>query len=339
MSRLFPPAFALTGLSLVIASSCAAPDPGGGTTTGSSATGDSGIDPTTTTGMTGSTTNTDTGVLDPTTGITSTSAGDTDSEDPIQEDCDATLELIVRDFNSSHPDMQANSGGWADIGCGMVMPDLFVGTDGARTPLFQAGNGTGKRVVMDNVITCTLWDPMTNPQPSFQEIAGEDSFNQWYSNVDGINMTSSHVLELAPVDPADPESNYYFDSKEIEGGRFFPADGMGFDEDTNGHNYHFTTEAHVRFTYKSGDKFTFSGDDDMWIFVNEKLALDLGGMHGPLSATIDFDAQKAELGIEAGKVYNMDIFHAERHTADSNYRIETSIGCFEKVEVPDVIIR
>jgi len=281
------------------------------------------------------------GDWDLTSGATSGSSTDTgggaDTDDPIQEDCDATLELIVRDFNSDHPDMQKNNGGWADIGCGMVKENLYVGADGVRTPLFQAGNGTGKRSIENNVVKCVLWDPSSNPQPSFQEIAGEDSFNQWFSNVDGVNMMFNHVLELAPL--AGNSSVYYFDSKDLDGGRFFPADGLGFDEDTQGHNYHFTTEAHVRFTYRAGDKFTFSGDDDMWIFVNNKLALDLGGMHGPLSATIDFDAQAAALGISPGQVYNMDIFHAERHTSDSNYRIETSIGCFEQVEVPDIIIR
>lgn len=264
---------------------------------------------------------------------------ETDTENPIQADCDTTLELIVRDFNASHPDMEEPFAGWDQIGCEMVQPNLFVGSDGARTPLFQANIGTGKRTITDGVITCELWDPQTNPGPQNGEVVieSEETFNQWYSNVDGVNMAFSYSLPLGPLPGND--SVYYFDSKEIDGGRFFPADGQGFDEQTQGHNYHFTTEAHVRFTYKTGDKFTFSGDDDMWIFVNGKLALDLGGLHNPLTATIDFDAQASALGITPGMVYNMDIFHAERHTSNSNYRIETSIGCFETVEVPDVIIR
>jgi fibro-slime domain-containing protein len=62
--------------------------------------------------------------------------------------------------------------------------------------------------------------------------------------------------------------------------------------------------------------------------VNGKLAIDLGGLHRPKSATIDFDARAAELGLSVGKTYAMDIFHAERHTVESNFRIETSIECF-----------
>ncbi len=260
-------------------------------------------------------------------------------EDPPEmiyrgEDCDKGLELTIRDFNSDHPDMQEHGGGWGDIGCGMVEEELFVGDDGARSPIFQAGNGTGQRTIENGEIICAPWD---GGQPEFEEISGPDSFYQWYSDVDGINQSFVHEIELKLLD--EEGDVYYFDSNELKDKAFFPADGQGFDEVTEGHNYHFTTEAHALFTYKRHDVFTFSGDDDMWIFVNEKLALDLGGLHGPLSATIDFDREAERLGIIPGEVYNMDIFHAERHTWDSNFRIETNIACFTKVEVPGVIIR
>lgn len=252
------------------------------------------------------------------------------------EDCDSTLELIIRDFNTSHPDMEAADKGRDDVGCEMVEPDLFIGSDGVRTPVFQAGSGTGQRHITDGVITCEPWVSAGGvvPDPATPEISGAESFDEWYSDVDDVNMAFEHTIKLQPS-PDNPDV-YYYDSAEEDGGSFFPADGKGFDEDTNGHNFHFTTEAHVRFTYNAGDKFTFSGDDDMWVFVNGKLALDLGGLHMPLSATIDFDAQADELGITPGQTYNMDIFHAERHTGESNYRVETSIGCFQRVDVPRV---
>jgi len=64
------------------------------------------------------------------------------------------------------------------------------------------------------------------------------------------------------------------------------------------------------------------------VFVNGKLALDLGGVHGAQEDTIDFDAQAGALGITPGNTYALDVFHAERHTSESNFRIETSIECF-----------
>ena len=55
------------------------------------------------------------------------------------------------------------------------------------------------------------------------------------------------------------------------------------------HNFGFTTEIHYFFQYRGGESLTFSGDDDVWIFVNRRLALDLGGMHPRLERTLDLD--------------------------------------------------
>ena len=100
-----------------------------------------------------------------------------------------------------------------------------------------------------------------------------------------------------------------------------PANDMGM-------NFLFTTEIHVQFRYSAAQKFTFRGDDDLWIFVNGQLALDLGSMHGPEEGTIDFDAQAASLNISVGNRYAMDVFHAERHMRGSNFKITTNIACF-----------
>ena len=242
-------------------------------------------------------------------------------EEPKEEKCESVLVLTIRDFQPTHPDFESYNG-LNDIGCGMVAPALGADTK----PVFASGIGTKKRVVTGDwanlaFASCDDWNGW-NPTPV---ITDQTSFNQWYRNVAGMNETFEVPVTLTDTGGG----NLVYDSTA-----FFPIDGMGFGN-TPGqqHNFHFTTEAHVKFGYVAGQKFTFRGDDDLWIYVNGKLALDLGGMHLPIAATIDFDGQAAELGISVGGTYQMDIFHAERHTDQSNFRIETNIRCFEPVVV------
>lgn len=238
-----------------------------------------------------------------------------------EEKCEAVLELTVRDFQPSHPDFESFQG-LNDIGCGMVAPQLGPDTK----PVFVSGIGTQKRVVSADwanlsFVSCDDWKGW-NPDAV---ITGQASFDQWFRDTPDVNQPF-----IVPVTLEDDGSG----TLVYDSAAFFPLDGMGFGN-TPGeqHNFHFTTEGHVKFGYVAGQKFTFRGDDDLWIYVNGKLALDLGGMHMPIAATIDFDAQAADLGIRPGGTYQMDIFHAERHTDESNFRIETNIRCFEPVVV------
>jgi fibro-slime domain-containing protein len=106
---------------------------------------------------------------------------------------------------------------------------------------------------------------------------------------------------------------------------FFPLDGEGFGNERNNHNYHFTTELHTTFTYQGGERFTFIGDDDVFVYINGLLAIDLGGVHPAITGDVRLDDAAADLGIEVGQSYNLDLFHAERHTIDSNFRIDTTM--------------
>lgn len=149
-------------------------------------------------------------------------------------------------------------------------------------------------------------------------ITSQETFSQWYRDVDGVTMRFSVPLPLTSAGGG----VFVFENNE-----FFPMDNRGFGNQGREHNFHFTTEIRGGFKYQGGEKFTFKGDDDVWVFVNGRLALDLGGVHGVETATIDFDGQATALGIEKGKTYTLDVFHAERHTDKSNFRMETTIEC------------
>jgi fibro-slime domain-containing protein len=213
--------------------------------------------------------------------------------------CANVLRVLVRDFITfTHPDF----GGLKMPADATGMVDVALGTD--RKPV---------RAV-----------------DVYPDVAVQ--FADWYTNVEGTNVPYVVDLWLEP-----DAQQFVFDSS-----RFFPLDGVTSDEerqeDMDGtlRNFGFTTELHTAFEYQGGETFTFRGDDDVFVFVNGALVVDLGGVHGPVQGVVAID----DLGLTVGQVYNFDLFQAERNPVGSNFRVETSLDFTEcGVILPDDIVK
>jgi fibro-slime domain-containing protein len=156
---------------------------------------------------------------------------------------------------------------------------------------------------------------------------GKDNFDQWYRDVDGINIHIDVSILLTP-DPLRPGVFVY------DNDAFFPIDMMGWPDPYADHNHDFTAEMHFTFPYRGGELFNFRGDDDVFVFINGHLAINLGGIHIAEMGSVDLDRRATELGITPGSDYEMDVFYADRHCCDSTFHIETTFECITNVIIP-----
>lgn len=210
--------------------------------------------------------------------------------DVTQEVDELTLPLVLRDFSIDHPDFEHFSGSGATTG---MVKDLL---DADGKPEFLAARGM---------------------------LTSAATFYQWYRDVPGVNQTFVQSMTLSEISPG----TFQYSNTE-----FFPLDGLGYGFEPGfgaNHNYAFTSEVRYWFVYRPGQVLTFSGDDDLWVFINKQLALDLGGLHARVDGTVDLDAQKAALGLQDDALYEVAVFQAERHSTGSNYTL--TLGNFVNV--------
>lgn len=92
-------------------------------------------------------------------------------------------------------------------------------------------------------------------------------------------------------------------------------------------NFHYAMKAHCEFYYDKASDLTFNfyGDDDVYLFINNKLVMDIGGAHPPKDGTVKINDIADSIGLQDGEVYSFDFFYMERHTDMSKLRVETNM--------------
>jgi fibro-slime domain-containing protein len=219
------------------------------------------------------------------------------------------LAATVRDFSISHPDFD------------------FGGIQGDASVLGMVQETLG---------------PNRKPVRTADTSRFFNQFDDWFNTKAGVNAETCVDI---PMNKSD-DGRWMYDSYATPAHGFWPIDDFTIDNRTPNphneqakascyvrpetdqwvtsaerHNMNFCMESHATFVYQPGQKFEFRGDDDVWVYINNKLVLDLGGIHIPKADTIDLDL----LGLEAGKTYNWDFFYCDRQPCGSSLRIKTSI--------------